>query len=377
MPPGPRAPTGSREPAADGPTGLSLVRHPTDETLLATAVRPHERVGVAGLGTGRARRGRWGVPPAPHAVAGFRWDAIDDRHPRWWPQGIDVLPGEGGRPTLIAVSWYSQRGRGARVSFVDPRPDAPRYRHVTLAAPVEVPEGDSAVPGGVRLAPVEVHAGGIAIVDDRLYVAATRGGLREFRLADLLRLRNRAGRIDGPLVLPQCAHLVATTASGTERLRYSFVSLEGAGEGGGGGGREGGGGGDTADARPALVVGEYGDGPGGRLARIPLDPRQRGIRARAEVAEVHDPGIPKMQGALVRDGTWFVTASRGARAGGDLWVGGPRGFTRMPGELAPGPEDLALWPARGQLWTVAEFPGRRWVYALDAAATRARARAQG
>lgn len=352
MPNGPRVPTGSGGAATGGPTGLGLARHPTDEALLAAAMHPHARVGVAGLRTGRARRGRWGVPPVPHAVAGFRWDVLDDRHPRWWPQGIDVLPGEGARPALIAVSWYSQRGRGARVSFVDPRQDAPRYRHVTLAAP-------ESAPTGARLSPVEVHAGGIAIVDDRLYVAATRGGLREFRLSDLLRLRRQEGRLEGPLVLPQSAHLAPTTASGAERLRYSFVSLEA--------------GGDEADARVALVVGEYRDS-GGRLARIPLDPRARSIRATAEVTDVHDPGISRMQGALVRDGTWFVTASRGDRAGGDLWVGGPQGFVRMPGELAPGPEDLALWPARGQLWTVAEFPGRRWVYALDLAETRVRAR---
>lgn len=329
-------------------TGLGLARRDGDSALLDAVAARHERIGLAGLGGMPFRRARWGAPPAPHAIAGFRWALRDDRHPRWWPQGIDVVPAADDHPDLIAVSWYSQRGKGARVTFVEPRPDAPRYRHVLLAAPEDGPRG-------ALLAPVEVHAGGIAVVDDRLYVAATRGGLREFRLADLLRIRHREPGTDGALVLPQSAHLEATTASGNRQLRYSFVSLE--------------------EARGALglVVGEYGTGVGGRLVRIPFDPERRAITASAEAAEVHDPGIPRMQGALVRDGTWYVTASRGHRAGGDLWVGDPSGFTRLEHELAPGPEDIAAWPRRGQLWTLAEFPGRRWVYALDAAETRRRA----
>ena len=334
------------------PTGLGLVRHPTDAALLSDAIRRHDRVGLAGLTARPSRRGRWGVPPAPNAVAGFRWGVRDERHPHWWPQGIDVLPGHGERPTLIAVSWFSQRGRGARVSFVEPRADAPRYRHVILAAP-------AADAGRARLGPVDVHAGGIAVVDDRVYVAATHGGLREFHLDDLLRLRRREHGIDGRLVLPQSAHLEASTASGGRRLRYSFVSAE------------------EAPGGPGLVVGEYGKETGGRLARVALDAERRSVRDIAEVTEIHDPGIPGMQGALVHHDTWIVSATTGAHSGGDLWVGGPGSFVRLPGELAPGPEDLALWPERAQLWTVSEYPGHRWVYALDLADVFARARRAG
>jgi hypothetical protein len=34
--------------------------------------------------------------------------------------------------------------------------------------------------------------------------------------------------------------------------------------------------------------------------------------------------------------------------------------------LPTGPEDVTWWPQRGELWSLTEWPGRRWVYAIDA-----------
>jgi hypothetical protein len=66
-------------------------------------------------------------------------------------------------------------------------------------------------------------------------------------------------------------------------------------------------------------------------------------------------------------------------AGGIAWYGhylyvadtyaGFRVFdTRHRGVLPPGPEDLAVWRSRDQLWTLAEHPGRRSVLAVRASA---------
>jgi hypothetical protein len=257
--------------------------------------------------------------------AGWRWGLRDRWSGTWWPQGIAV--GEHRGIPVVLVSWYAQerRGRrmGARLTVVDLRDERrPRYRHVLLVAP----EDDG-------LAPVPIHAGGIAWTGDRLYAAATFGGIREFRLDDLARAPGR-GPFGYRLVLPQHAEYAAG-GEREERLRYSFVSAAGPSE---------------------LVAGEYRTDAGGRLARLRI------TDDRAEVVQVLRPGVVAMQGAACRDGVWTVSASRGERAG-DLWHGPPGALERIEGALPPGPEDLAV-DGTGRIWGVSEFPRRRWLYRL-------------
>jgi hypothetical protein len=129
-------------------------------------------------------------------------------------------------------------------------------------------------------------------------------------------------------------------------MRFSFVSLE----------RDSSGGGDH------LVVGEFGPERGGRrLGRIPMGTGSE----RVEVIDVHEPGIARMQGATVVDGTWFVSASNGLRAG-DLWVGSGGAWVRHAGVLPSGPEDLTASHDGQRLWSLSEYPRRRWVFAIDA-----------
>ena len=77
------------------------------------------------------------------------------------------------------------------------------------------------------------------------------------------------------------------------------------------------------------------------------------------------PGLDRMQGACVVDGTWYVTTSNGRKRNGDLWVGEPGALVRHEGVLPPGPEDLAREPHAPRLWSLTEHPGARWVYAID------------
>jgi hypothetical protein len=145
-------------------------------------------------------------------------------------------------------------------------------------------------------------------------------------------------------VLPEFGTF-APPATGA-KLRYSFIALEG----------------DDDPAELRLVSGEYGKKGEPRLVRL------RVLDGRVAVDETHVPGIAEMQGVVLTDDTWFVNASRGDKLGGDLWVGSPGtpgGMTRHEHVLPPGPEDLAYWPERRQLWSVTEFPGKRWVYAVD------------
>ncbi|MGN6326567.1 hypothetical protein [Pseudolysinimonas sp.] len=304
-------------------------------TLPAGAVR----VGLAGvLGGrgGRGRRARATAAPGSLVARAWRWSPRDHASPHWWPQGVSVGAHEG-RPVVL-VSWFAQpwgprRGRGSRVTVVD-LGDArrPRYRHVELVA--VGPDGAAA--------PVPIHAGGIAWTaeGDRLYAAATFGGIREFRLGDIARVGRR-------LVLPQHAEFAAE-GEPRERMRYSFVSVAAPGE---------------------LVAGEYRADDRGRIARLRIDDE------RAEIVEIFCPGIAAMQGVALDAGVWSISASRGERDPGDLWRGPRDALARHPGALPPGPEDLAH-DAAGRLWGVSEFPRRRVLYELSDSTASAAAAAR-
>lgn len=363
------------ESASPQPFGLRRAR--ADAAAVAALTAAHERVGLAGLLTSSGRRARSAVVPAPAAVPdrGYRWSWRDRRDRVWWPQGVDVRDG------IVAVSWYAKPRGGrevaTRLSFVDLRdPRRPRYHHVLLVEAV----ADASAPGGVRAAPVSVHAGGIAWVGERIHVADTFGGLRVFEVGDILRVRRPGGwrarlglaldrrrgilsRRDAALgfdhVLPQSGGYTPQNAEGARRLRYSFISLE------------------HDDVTPHLVAGEYRNADGqGRLVRMAVDPVTGSVgdgeHGRADVAELHESGVERMQGVCIVDGTWFVTTSQGTRRNGDLWVGTPGALVRHRGVLPRGPEDLARQPGTRLLWSVTEQPGARWIYAIDADAWTAR-----
>ncbi|RBY94220.1 hypothetical protein DQ244_02415 [Blastococcus sp. TBT05-19] len=284
--------------------------------------------------------------PGEAAGEGLTWDERDRHDPTWWPQGVAST--RSGR--VLLVSWYARRGRrlrspGTRISVVDrTHPEGPRYRHVRLVVPRRRPW---------RLAygAVRVHAGGIAVQGDLLLVADTLVGVRVFRLADVMAVRrdtSSAGSDD--LVLPQLTAFRVPLRAGRRRLRHSFLST------------------GEVDGRPTLVVGEYRrkDDRPPRLARYPLDPRT-GLPAvdghgRCAPLEVHEDQPRRMQGVAVHGSSWFLTASNGEGAAGDLYAGAPGAWHRRRGVLPAGPEDLA-WSRPGEeLWCVSEWPGQRWVF---------------
>ena len=311
-----------------------------DEAEATAAAR---RIGLAGLLGRPGHRARRVRVPGAAVAEGFRWRLVDVFTQTWWPQGIAVGRFNG---TPVAItSWFAQprRGRemGSRISVVDlSDPRRPRYQHVLLVAPRRTV-------AGTAFDPVVVHAGGIVWSGDRLLVAATGGGFREFRLSGILSLPNRGllRRGSGPFghhyVLPEYGTFAP--ARDDEKLRYSFIALEG----------------DDDPAELRLVSGEYSKKGNPRLVRL------RVLDGRVAVDETHVPGITEMQGVVLTDDTWFVNASRGDKLGGDLWSGTPGAMIRHEHALPPGPEDLAYWPERRQLWSVTEFPGKRWVYAVD------------
>lgn len=335
---------------------FGLRRAPADAGLVAALTSRHERVGLDGLLDARGRRARPAAVPARAALRGrgYKWSRRDGRDRLWWPQGVDI------RDDVVAVSWYAKPRGGrevaTRLSFLDLRnPRHPRYHHVLLV--------EAAADGS--LSPVAVHAGGLAWIGNGIHVADTFGGLRVFRVDDIMRVARPGGwrgrlalfldrrrglvsRRDAALgfghLLPQSGSYSADTSSGARRMRYSFVSVE------------------HDAAAPHLVAGEYRNADDqGRLVRIPL-----AAGAVGDGTVAHEPHVERMQGVCIVDGTWYITTSQGTRRNGDLWVGTPSDLVRHRGVLPRGPEDLAREPGTRRLWSVTEQPGDRWVYAIDA-----------
>lgn len=242
--------------------------------------------------------------PGRAVAAAWAWDAADQADERWWPQGISVAAGS----RRIATTWYAKDG-GSRVSFLDL--DVMRYRHVELARPT--PDG---------LEPLRVHAGGIAWSDPTLYVAGTRTGLWVCDTGDVVREPHR-------YVLP-VRHRLAPSAP----FRFSFVAQDPDG----------------------ILVGEY-DNAG--LSRRLAYGRVNGLLT------FHDTGIARSQGAVRVGGRWYVSSSNGKRKPGSLWSGPLGAMREQKGALPVGPEDLAYDEATDRLWTVTEYPGKRWIVAID------------
>ena len=370
----------SLEPSAD------RGRH-NDALAAATGGRVGLEGVLAALGrTGRTAR-RSGFLGRP-AGAGLAWDLRDDLSRRWWPQGITTSADAGaldstaspasparreehaGR-SVVLTSAYSKVldgvGHGARISVVDVTdPDRVRYGHVLLVKAV-------AQDRGVQLEPVSSHAGGLVWHGEHLHVAATRGGFHTFRLSDLVAVDGlEQPDVLGPLpggglgahghrwVLPTRVVHAARTDEGASPFRYSWLSSA------------------SEEGRTSLVTGEYAHpskAGSTRLAEIAVDPATGlpGLDADGRVRPVLlGSGVVQAQGAVRVRGRLYVGSSNGRFRRGSIWVGPaddvqPRSFTRRPGVLPVGPEDLTYWPSRDQLWTVTEYPGRRRIVAVDRA----------
>jgi hypothetical protein len=202
------------------------------------------------------------------------------------------------------------------------------------------------------LKPLAVHAGGIVWHGRYLHVAATGRGFFTCRFDDLLQVPEGAGlETHGHrYVLPVRFAYQARTDEGNAPLRYSFLSL------------------DRSTEPPWLVAGEYGSAKQTRrLARFPTD-AQTGLLATGEDGfarpVLDERGEVRMQGAVVADGSYYVTASQGQWKPGTVHVGRPGAFAAHRFATPPGPEDLVWWPATDLLWSVTEHPRRRWIYAI-------------
>lgn len=311
------------------------------------------RVGVAGVIAHLNRQAVRTPVPGLAVKWGFRWNDSDFNTIRWWPQGIttsadasDTEDIDGRR--LLVTSWYSKRvgneNRGSRITVVDI--DTLEYRHVLLVVPERNRDGR------LELRPLLVHAGGLAWCGPYLHVAGTRRGLFSCLVDDIIRVRSTDDTFGYPYALPVRFSYDAAASAGAEQMRYSFLSL------------------DRSADPPELVAGEYGVGEmTRRLARFPLDPGTYHLATQDDGTSrpvwLDERGLGHMQGVTVVRGTYYVTSSRGRYRLGTLHVGEPGTFRSSPRALPAGPEDISYWPSTDLLWSLTEYPGRRFVFAMQ------------
>ena len=307
------------------------------------------RVGIDGVLGQLNRQAVRAQVPGRVVDWGLSWNDADVRTRRWWPQGITTSADAGAEEhrRLLVTSWYAKdadgRNGGSRISVVDL--ETLGYRHVLLVVPTRERHG------AVSLRPLLAHAGGLVWCGPYLHVAGTRRGLFSCRVDDLMRVDSTDDAQGYRYALPVRFGYDARAEDGTEQMRYSFLSL------------------DRGADPPALVAGEYGrDAMTRRLVRYPLDLRTGHLAAHEDgssrPARLDEEGLGHMQGAVVVDGTYYVTASRGARAAGHLHVGTPGSWRTLRRALPPGPEDITYWPATDTLWSLSEHPGKRYVFAV-------------
>lgn len=305
-------------------------------------------VGVAGVLDRLNRRAERVPVPGTAVEWGFRWNDADAASERWWPQGITNsahVPGVGRR--LLVTSWYARHlpgdeggGRGSRITVVDL--ETLRYRHVLLVVP-----GHDA--GRASLRPLRVHAGGLVWSGPYLHVAGTRRGVLTCRMDDILEVEPGPETFGHRFVLPV---RFGYDASGDgEPMRYSFLSL------------------DRSTEVPHLVAGEYARGDmTRRIVRYPLDPGTFHLAAEEDGLSrpvlLDDRGPGHMQGAAIVRGTYYVTTSRGRWKLGALQVGHPGAFHAHRQALPAGPEDLCYREDDDLLWSLTEYPGRRFVFSV-------------
>lgn len=302
------------------------------------------------------------VPGSPGGLGyAFRWQDDDNNSTKWTPQGItgtadaDATGKVGGKSGVL-VSFYDEPppgevNDGVRIAFVDTTtPATPKYRFALLVIPKGTPQAPS-------FDPVKIHAGGLVWFGDFLYVADTTHGFRVFDMRSIMQVATDADtfgcvgttcRASGyKYIIPQIGKYEVSSACSP---LFSYVSL------------------DRKSDPPALVSGEYCSttacsGPlAGRVYRWPLDAKSGLLRSKTTFpTEAFLTSHKQVQGGAFLDGTFYLSSSAPAAAGGELYrVAGKKSATSS---WSDSPEDLMVDNGNGWLWSLSEAAGARAVYA--------------
>lgn len=134
--------------------------------------------------------------PEENRVRGIRWNEDDETTSIWRPQGIAGFSRNGVR--YLLVSWYAKdaaESKGSRITLIDISPSSATYltyRHILLVQPT-LPTGTLDYTQYGTYAPLNVHAGGIAYFNGKIYLSSTSLGLRVFDLDKIIEVTTGTG----------------------------------------------------------------------------------------------------------------------------------------------------------------------------------------
>lgn len=302
--------------------------------------------------------------------SGFRWNDGDEAVEYWIPQGLTgsadaTAQGTlGGHQVLLVASYYNKDAdpgstaeKGVRIAVVDVSVSPPAYRFALLVDPVagQIPS----------FAPITIHAGGIVWFDKYLYVADTSRGFRVFDLEHIFQVSTTKDTLgydaatqtyqahSYKYVIPQINLYKHASACGPI---FSFVAL------------------DRSTTPPSLISGEYCNGTtacggafDGRLFRWPLDPATGRLAPPKTTypANAYYAGQANVQGGVAHAGTFYLSSSAPAGAGGALYVI-PAGAKSTTFSWVDSPEDLIYDGSKKRIWGLSEGLSQRYVFSVDA-----------
>lgn len=286
----------------------------------------------------------------------FEWDKHDAKTTAWYPQGItgsaDAWPtGAIGARRVLLISWYARKNehKGARITLVDVTSlNDIRYRHLLLVQPVDTQ-------GKADFIPVPIHAGGIALYRNLLYVADTHSGVRVFDTHSIFkaardRTKSKVGVVDGKAyafdyryAIPMVGHYRQPPG---QNMRFSFVSL------------------DRTAVPHSLWVGEYSAGTSeGISANFSLNPESARLASGAESALLSQSVLrfnrERTQGFVVAHGS-YVLCHTYSNDPYRLHVQTQNGYAAL--EAPYGLEDLYYDPTLDRIWMQTEHPKSRAVF---------------
>jgi len=289
---------------------------------------------------------------------GFIFDAQDQATKDWYPQAVTTsADADGSTGTVdgkkwVGVTWYSKTEPRTRITLVDQTqvgdPAAQKYRHVELMIPDEKTG---------KLKPLESHVGGVTWSGDYLYVAQTGGGLRVFDVNQLLEVQDKSLVPEGtePYVLPQVGYYRVQAQEGEKSRagegsspRFSGLSL------------------DRTNGELALLSQEYdGENPGGRVIRWELDPSTGRLKETDGKVQATDAwAVPMTRVAgVVRLEDGFRIATMGTPS--NLFEAKDGAEPKRVDSLAQGIQQFSYDWTENRIWTLAEHPGRRAVWAFE------------
>jgi hypothetical protein len=137
--------------------------------------------------------------PEENRVRGIRWNEDDETTSIWRPQGIAGFSRNGVR--YLLVSWYAKdaaESKGSRITLIDISPSSSTYltyRHILLVQPT-LPTGTLDYTQYGAYAPLNVHAGGVAYFNGKIYLSSTSLGLRVFDLDKIIEVSSGTGTED-------------------------------------------------------------------------------------------------------------------------------------------------------------------------------------